>query len=180
MVALDGSTLRDVPGLPEDAYAFSLTSDGRTIAFVAAVDRKDHVATIGTDGQGFRDVGPGRPAGDRTGCDRRSRSSRRTVGEPGHLRDARGRIGSRAGSRPTRTWMSYPEWSPNGRTIVYDNLGSAQPSQSGFSDTSVIMSIPAAGGSPTQLSKGRSQDIRAGVFLGRHEDRVPKPRRRSG
>jgi len=59
IVGLDGETQGTVAGLPEDAFALNLSSDGTTIAFVTAVEGRNEIATIGIDGQGMRIVGPG-------------------------------------------------------------------------------------------------------------------------
>src|SRR5438105_619050 len=54
IVGLDGKIQSSIAGLPEDAYALSLSSDGRRIAFVTAQGGISQIAVIGIDGQGMR------------------------------------------------------------------------------------------------------------------------------
>src|SRR5207247_6903179 len=60
IVDLQGNPQALVPGLPDEAFALSLSSDGTKIAFVASngVPHADigHIATIGIDGTGRRDL----------------------------------------------------------------------------------------------------------------------------
>jgi len=155
VVGLDGSTIQEISGLPNDAFAFSLSGDGGTIAFVTAPKGVNHVATIGMDGQGLRILGLGsQPAFSPDGA-RIAFVDTREGNQDIYVMNADGSGVTRLTTDPHGD--EFPQWSPDGRTIVYDNLGKATPSSSGFSDTSVIMTIPASGGAPAKVSRG-SQD----------------------
>lgn len=52
----------------------------------------------------------------------------------------------------------FPAWTPDGRTILYDNGGSQPLDGSGFSDTQEIWSVPAAGGTPKRLTNNDQSD----------------------
>ena len=151
IVGLDGVTQGVVTGLPEDAFALSLSSDGTTIAFVTAVDGQNQIATIGIDGQGMRTLGPGTmpaisPDGQQIAFVRRGDI---------HVIATDGSGVRQLTTNPHKD--EFPQWSPDGTTIVYDNFGNAN-ANSGYSKTSVIMSIPVTGGSPKLLSLGREQE----------------------
>ena len=148
IVGLDGQTLQTVTGLPEDAFALSLSADGSTIAFVTAADGDDHVATIRIDGQGRQILGPGiepaiSPDGQQIAFVR--------SGEI-YVMAVDGSAVRQLTTSPHRD--EFPQWSPDGTTIVYDNFGKEPRANSGYSETSVIMSVPSTGGSPTKLSLG--------------------------
>jgi len=142
---LDGTIVRLVQGLPDDAFALSLANDG-TIAFVTAVDSENTIATIGIDGQGMRTLVPGEePALSQDGT--RIAFVRN---DDIYVMDVDGSNVRPLVAAPHRD--EFPQWSPDGETVVYDNLGASPATESGFSDTSVIMSVPASGGTPTQVS----------------------------
>ena len=67
----------------------------------------------------------------------------------------------------------YPQWSPDGTTIVYDNAGARENSEDPqFSKTAEIFTVPAAtGGAPTRLTHNSWRRHRAVVFPGREDDR---------
>ena len=151
VVGLDGSTVGTVEGLPEDA--FGLSSDGTTIAFVTGVQSADqipenHIATIGIDGQGMQILGPGeQPA--------LSPDGRQIAFVSNHDIYVMAADGSGVRRLTTGPYGDeFPQWSPDGTTIVYDNLGTSSPGESGYSETSVIMTVPATGGAPTKISTG--------------------------
>jgi hypothetical protein len=141
----DGTIVRQVPGLPEDAFALSLASNG-TIAFVTAVDAENTIATIGIDGQGMRTLTPG----DEPAISPNGQQIAFVRNDDIYVMNVDGTNARQLTTDPHRD--EFPQWSPDGTTIVYDNLGTAPSSESGYSDTSVIMSIPATGGSATQVS----------------------------
>jgi Tol biopolymer transport system component len=148
VVGLDGTTISQVPGLPEDAFGLSLSAGGSTIAFVTESDGQNHIATIGMDGQGMRVLGAGfepaiSPDASKIAFVRNydiyvmnadGSGERRIVGNP-HVDE-------------------FPQWSPDGTTIVYDNYASKAPTDSGFSPNSSIMMVPAGGGSKTRVAQG--------------------------
>jgi Tol biopolymer transport system component len=148
VVRLDGSTVSTVSGLPEDAFGLDLSSDGATIAFVTAADGENHIATIGFDGQGMQILGPGeQPALSADGREIAFVSNHDIYVMAADGSDVRRLTTSPFGDE-------FPQWSPDGTTIVYDNLGTSSPGRSGYSHTSVIMTVPASGGAPTKISTG--------------------------
>jgi Tol biopolymer transport system component len=52
----------------------------------------------------------------------------------------------------------WPSWSPDGSRIVYANSGSTELDASGFSPTSELYTIPAAGGKPVRLTQNDVPD----------------------
>jgi Tol biopolymer transport system component len=150
VVGLDAKTLATVPGLPADAFALSLSPDASRIAFVTG-GTQDTIATIGIDGGQTTLLGPGnQPALSPDGSEIAFvyQNSIWTMNSDGS-------------ARTKLTYSSFPDefpqWSPDGRTIVYDNLGAATP-LSGFTTTSEIMTIPVTGGSPNLLTKNHVAD----------------------
>ncbi len=53
----------------------------------------------------------------------------------------------------------YPQWSPDGTTIVYDNAGARERTEDAqFSKTAEIFTVPAGGGAPTQVTHNSWND----------------------
>jgi TolB protein len=146
VVGLDGAVHRAVTGLPADAFALSLAKEGTTVAFVTGVDGVNTIATIGIDGHGMRTLVPGEePAMSPNGT-----QIAFVHNDDIYVMDADGTNVRSLVTDPHGD--EFPQWSPDGTTIVYDNLGAAAPDDSGFSNTSVIMTVPIAGGRTTQVS----------------------------
>ena len=59
VVELQGNPILGIEGIPEDAYALSLSRDGTRIAFVTGEGfASTRIATIGIDGTGFQVLAP--------------------------------------------------------------------------------------------------------------------------
>jgi len=52
----------------------------------------------------------------------------------------------------------YPQWSPDGQTIVFDNAGSRELADPQFSKTAEIFTVPSTGGPVTQLTHDHDYD----------------------
>ena len=66
----------------------------------------------------------------------------------------------------------YPQWSPDGRTIVYDNAGAHEDSvDPQFSKTAEIFTVPAGGGEPTRITHNSWTDAAPSYLPGREDDR---------
>jgi Tol biopolymer transport system component len=148
VVGLDGDIRHVVDGLPEDAYGLSLASgNGVAIAFVTSADGVDQIATIDIEGNGMRILGPGtQPAMSPDGS-----QIAFVQNEDIYVMRSDGANVQRLTFDPRPD--EFPEWSPDGSTIVYDNVGRQPADESGFSGTSAIMTVPASGGTPTQISR---------------------------
>jgi hypothetical protein len=151
IAGLDGTIQRTVPGLPEDAFALSLAPNG-TIAFVTGVDGVNTIATIGIDGQGMRTL----VAGEAPAISPDGAQIAFVRNDDIYVMNVDGTNIRQLTTDPHRD--EFPQWSPDGTTIVYDNVGTVSPNASGFSDTSVIMTVQVEGGAATvtQVS-GRKQ-----------------------
>jgi len=151
IVGLDGSVIGTVNGLPQDAFGLSLSPDGTTVAFVMNANGTNSIATMRIDGQGRQVLGLGtEPAISPDGR------------EIAFVRDKDVYVMGTDGSGVRRLTTSpyvdeSPQWSPDGSTIVYANLQKTT-GNSGFTHSSVIMTIPSAGGSPTQISRNPDTD----------------------
>jgi len=157
VVDLEGNVLRVIPGLPDDAYALSLSQDRTRIAFVTgtrAVTNADHattaqntqrIATIRIDGSGLQRLGPGgiyarSPAWSPDGT--MIAFAGQPAAGPGpefeiFVMDADGSDVRKLTSGPGSA--QDPQWSPDGSTIVYSR----------FTDTGAIWTIPVGGGPPS-------------------------------
>jgi Tol biopolymer transport system component len=58
---------------------------------------------------------------------------------------------------------TFPAWAADGSTIYYENAGSEPLDDSGFSSTQEIWSVPAEGGTPTQLTDNAVPDSQPDV-----------------
>jgi Tol biopolymer transport system component len=164
IVGVYGHQTGTLTGLPVDAFAPSVSADGTTIAFVAApsglgynqigvvgVDGSDphfvstpHVIVAGTlaiSPDASRVVFEGYASGN---------SDIYVVGVDG--------TGLRQLTTDPAT-DQYPQWSPDGTTIVYDNAGAQEHTQDAqFSKTAEIFTVPADGGAPTRLTHNNWYD----------------------
>lgn len=148
VVGLDGHTTQTITGLPDDAFALSPSGDGTTIAFVTEAGGENHIATIGIDGTGTQVLGAGvepamSPDGTRIAFVRDNDI---------YVMNADGSAEQKIVSNPHVD--EFPQWSPDGTTIAFDHYASKAPTDSGFSENSSIMVVPATGGGPTTLTQG--------------------------
>jgi Tol biopolymer transport system component len=163
VVDLKGRQTSELAGLPVDAYGASVSADGSTIAFVTSPQELP-----------YNQIGL---------LDTRSGEAR-ILSTPGMLVDtvaisADGSevafsafsesntdifvIGADGGDLRRLTYDlaadEYPQWSPDGTTIVYDNGGLQEESDVQFSPTAEIWTVRSAGGlPPTQLTDDHAAD----------------------
>jgi Tol biopolymer transport system component len=157
-VDLRGKQTSAISGVPLDAYAPSVTADGTQMAFVASPNEvtENQIGIMRTDGTGARFVPtPGidvgwtvaiSPDGTRVAFEGQADGNTDiwVVNS-----DGTGLL--RLTDDPATD--QYPTWSPNGTTIAYDNAGAREHlDDPQFSKTAEIFSVPADGGSPTQLT----------------------------
>jgi len=164
VVDLQGRETSTISGVPVQAFSPSLTTDGSRMAFVDAPEELSYnqIGLMNADGSGAHFVPtPGivvdtvaiSPDGSRIAF----------AGEQQGLADiyvvnADGTGLRRLTSDPATD--QYPQWSPDGQTIVYDNAGTDErTSDPQFSSTADIWRVPADGSEPpTQLTTGGSDD----------------------
>jgi TolB protein len=166
IVDLQGNPQALVPGLPDDAYALSLSSDGTKIAFVTGDGLPDRqIATIGIDGTGIQvvptegieaSVPAWSPDGKEIAFEGRVAGGASDI----YVMNADG-----SGLRKLTDDPAYdqqPQWSPDGTTIAYDNTGDQpnpnDPADPAFSPTAEIWTVPAGGGNQTRLTHNGSPD----------------------
>jgi hypothetical protein len=167
-VGLDGATRALVPSLPSGSVCcLNLSPDGSAIVFV----RNGALETMGIDGSGLRTVelpaplhlprlGDGypdwsapvwAPNGSRIAFE-----AVRDGNQDIYVMDADGSNVRRLTESPFPD--EWAAWSPDGSTIVYDNVGKEQVDPSGFSATQEIFTVSVGGGSPTRLTSNRDDD----------------------
>jgi Tol biopolymer transport system component len=160
VVALDGTPLQQIAGLPADAYGLQISRDGGTIAFHAG----GRIETLRVDGTGGVQVLDGVPqntnSGDAmTAVSWSPQGTQLVYAYSGDILVINASGGT--ARRLTRTTASrgnyYPAWSPDGSTIAYWS-GSKTGGDGGPSDAE-IYTIPAPGGSPTRLTHDDVSDI---------------------
>lgn len=182
IIGLDGSVRQDLR-LPVDAWMADLSSDGSKVAFTTSdkgfgfcggcgEPRYAAVAAIGATGGHYL-----YPEGDVVspgGIEHLTWSPDGTrlafVGlDPTGNRDIYvGDVGSVDGSQVAALTIrrlttdpaidEFPAWTPDGETIVYANLGSEPPDDSGFSYTQEIWRVSVDGGTPVRLTNNQSAD----------------------
>lgn len=161
VVGLDGIQRQEFSGLPADVFAPSLSPDGSTLAFVTAGVTGPQLATIASDGSGFRILhvpnavnspvwSPDgswiafvgwRASGDVQSGNR----DIYVVGADGsHLQ----RLTTSAADDET------PEWSPDGSRLAY----ASNPTPDEFSDQVEIWTVPSTGGTPRRLTHNHVWD----------------------
>jgi Tol biopolymer transport system component len=162
MMDLQGRQTSKVPGLPLDAFAPSVSSDGSTIAFVAAPSELQYnqigVMDVGSDPQIVLTKGtivnkvalsPDGSTIAFEGVDD-ANTDIYTVGVDG--------AGLQRLTDDPAT-DEFPQWSPDGSTIVYDDAGTHEDQDPQFSSTAEIWTVPADGsGPPTQLTRNDVPD----------------------
>ena len=165
IVDLRGRQTGEIAGLSVDAFGPSVSADGSTIAFVAAPNEAyNQIAIVGADGSDPRFVstphiivGTVAISPDATRVAFEGLASGKAdiyvVGVDGSgLQQLTADPGT----------DQYPQWSPDGTTIVYDNAGAReQGDDPQFSKTAEIFTVPADGGTPTQLTHNHWYDAAA-------------------
>jgi len=156
IVDLRGRQTGELTGVPVDAFGLSVSADGSTIAFVAAPNEGfNQIGVVGADGSDPHFI----PTPDIIVGSVAISPDATTVAFEG-MRTGNADIyvvavdGS--GLRQLTTDPAtdqYPQWSPDGTTIVYDNAGAREQSDDPqFSKTAEIFTVPVNGGPPTQLT----------------------------
>ena len=157
IVDLRGHQTGTVPGLPADAFAASVSADGTTIAFIAAPSELEYnqIGVVGVDGSDPHFIST--PHVIVAGTLAISPDASRIAFEGYATGNADiyvvGVDGT--GLRQLTTDPAtdqFPQWSPDGTTIVYDNAGARERTDAQFSKTAEIFTVPADGGAPTQLT----------------------------
>ncbi len=188
LVNLDGSVRQEL-GLPPDTWTADLSADGTHVAFTtvstdvgncgacASGDRRLAVVRVGRQVGDFVNMGdvadlePGKtqqpvwsPDGSKLAFVGTS-----TEGNVDIYVAELGTSGA-AGFGPTVQRLTtdpaideFPAWTPDGKTILYDNLGVDGPDDSGFAQTQEIWSVPAAGGKPVRLTNNTDADTQPDV-----------------
>jgi hypothetical protein len=187
IVNLDGTVRQDL-GLPRDAWSADLSADGSKVAFPT---RSMDVITCGGCelSRHLVAVPVGSVHGDLLLSNSRTVVDASTVAQPAWSPDGTkvafvaaavgetnldiwvvsareadlGEPASRLRLTTSRADDAFPAWSPDGKTIYYDNAGSEALDDSGFSPTQEIWSLPAAGGEPRRLTSNTSDDSQADV-----------------
>jgi Tol biopolymer transport system component len=192
IVGLDGTVQQDL-GLPTDAWMADLSSDGRRILFLtgstevgfcggcsAANPPNDRLATVlvGKSSGSFiylegiqirRMEEPAwSPDGNRIAFVGVARGDGNRDIYVANLEDQRqlpeGIIGGTAQRLTFDPAVDeFPAWSPDGSTILFDNLGAEPVDDSGFSSTQEIWSVPADGGAPQRLTNNDVADAQPDV-----------------
>lgn len=164
VVDLHGRTTAIVPDVPVQAFAPSVDADGSRMAFVDAPQELayNQIGVMGTDGSDPRFLPtPGvvvdtvaiSPDGSRIAFAGEQKGSSDI-----YVVNADGTGLRQLTSDPATD--QYPQWSPDGQTIVYDNAGTRERSSDPqFSPTADVWSVAANGSEPpTQLTTSPSDD----------------------
>jgi Tol biopolymer transport system component len=156
IVDLRGHQTGEVTGLPVDAFGVSVSADGSTIAFVAAPNESfNQIGVVGADGTDPHFI----PTPDIiVGSVAISPDATKVAFEGVTTGNADIYVVAVDGSGLQQLTTDpatdqYPQWSPDGTTIVYDNAGPREQSDDPqFSKTAEIFTVPVNGGPPTQLT----------------------------
>jgi TolB protein len=163
VVDLRGRTAREIPGLSLDGFATSLSADGSTIAFVAAPAELGYnqIGIMSADGSEPHFIStPGIIAGPVALSPDATRIAFEGLHDANidiYVVDVDGSALVKLTDDPATD--QYPQWSPNGNTIAYDNAGANETQDPQFSSTAEIWTVPADGsGAPTRLTHDRVDD----------------------
>jgi len=192
IVNLDGSIRREL-GLPRDAWTADLTADGTSVifrtsdtgvGFCAGCVKDIHRLAIvrvgetqGTYVYPDTDPAPDRltmispvwsPDGTRiafsaTGADGNVDLyvADLDIGSPSTTPPLTGAHARRLTTDPAVD--EFPAWTPDGKTIIYENAGAHPLDDNLFSDTMEIWSVAAAGGKPVRLTNNQDIDTQPDV-----------------
>jgi Tol biopolymer transport system component len=164
VVDLQGKQISVVQNVPPQAFTPSLSADGSTIAFTDAPPEigYNQVAIMRTDGSDAHFLPtPGIDVGLIAISPDASRVA--FAGDAGNGNDIYVMNTDGSGLRRLTNDPAtdqFPQWSPDGNTIVYDNAGAQEkPSDAQFSKTAEIFTVPADGSeSPTQITHNTGYD----------------------
>ena len=163
VVDLQGRTTSKVAGMPVDAYAPSLSADGSTIAFVAAPADLgyDQIGAMGADGNDPHVIPtPHLVVGTVAVSPDGSELAFEAIGDGNadiYLIGADGSGLQKLTDDPATD--QFPQWSPDGKTIVYDNAGNNEDADPQYSTGAEIWTVPADGsGPPTRLTANHVAD----------------------
>ena len=158
IVDLRGRQTGQVLGLPVDAFAPSVSADGSTIAFVAAPSGLGYnqIGVVGANGSDPHFISTPHLVVGATVAISPDASKVAFEGLTTGNVDIYVVGVDGTGLRQLTTDPAtdqYPQWSPDGRTIVYNNAGARENSEDPqFSKTAEIFTVPAGGGAPTQVT----------------------------
>jgi Tol biopolymer transport system component len=153
-----GHQTGEVAGLPVDGFAPSVSADASTIAFVAAPSELGYnqIGVMGADGSDPHFISTPHIIVGSTVAMSPDASKVAFEGLTTGNADIYVVGVDGTGLRQLTTDPAtdqYPQWSPDGTTIVYDNAGAREQSEDPqFSKTAEIFTVPAGGGAPTQLT----------------------------
>jgi len=158
IVDLRGHQTGKVTGLPVDAFAASVSADGSTIAFVASPSELGYnqIGVMGADGSDPHFISTphvvvGATVAISPDASKVAFEGLTTGNADIYVVGVDGTELRQLTTDPATD--QYPQWSPDGTTIVYDNAGARENSEDPqFSKTAEIFTIPAGGGAPTQVT----------------------------
>jgi Tol biopolymer transport system component len=157
IVDLQGRTANEVSGLPLDGFAPSVSADGSTIAFVAMPSELGYnqIGIMSADGSDPHFVPTPHiivntvavsPDGSHIAFEGIASGN----GDIYVVRSDGSRLQQLTDDPATD---QYPQWSPDGTTVVYDNAGTHEDPDAQYSSTAEIWTVPADGSSsPTRLT----------------------------
>ncbi len=163
VVDLRGRQTSAVPNVPAQAFTPSLSADGSVIAFTDAPPELGYnqVAIMRSDGGGAHFVPT---PGISVGLVAISPDASRVAfdGDAGNGFDIYVINADGSGLRQLTTDPAtdqFPQWSPDGKTIVYDNAGAHEKDDAQFSKTAEIYTVPADGSEPpTRITHNGGND----------------------
>jgi Tol biopolymer transport system component len=180
IVDLDGTVRQDL-GMPLDSWYADVSADGRLafltrsqeFGFCGGCGREWRIAIVDTaSGASGYMLGPDFDAArDVTWSPDGSRLAFSNDDGTGNLDIYVADVGGQAevvDAQITRLTTDpaideFPSWTPDGTAIVYDNLGSQGPDDSGFSPTQEIWRVSSDGGTPTRLTNNDVGDFQPDV-----------------
>jgi TolB protein len=154
----EGRQTGKLTGLPIDGFAPSVSADGSTIAFVAAPTELGYnqIGVMSADGSDPQVISTPHIIVGNTVAISPDASQVAFEGYTTGNTDIYVVALDGTDLRQLTTDLAtdqYPQWSPDGTTIVYDNAGAKERGDDPqFSKTAEIFSVPAKGGAPTQLT----------------------------
>lgn len=157
IVDVHGHQTGKLTGLPVDAFALSVSADGSTIAFVAAPSELGYnqIGIVGNDGSDPRFISTPHVIVGATVAISPDASKVAFEGYTTGNADIYIVGVDGTGLRQLTTDPAtdqYPQWSPDGTTIVYDNAGAREGQDPQFSKTAEIFTVPAGGGARRELT----------------------------